>query len=184
MTFYKDYFWSSFKPKGTHKLSSHKEAPLCYKIVSDPYGKRYSIEQYKNGLFYKIFYDSALFDFRHLLANDPTKAVWHTEIIETFKAHIRDEYDRLILIESYTFNESLCRETTFTTPHGIFIGRQKMFYTKLNDPLDGVVLFDQANKPVLIQLYHTDNVSGAYTKIGEVIKTPHRYMLHDQLFLS
>ena len=47
-------------------------ASTSYKIVSDPYFRRFSVEKYQFLQFEKVVYDSYLLDFRHLTVKDQT----------------------------------------------------------------------------------------------------------------
>ena len=63
--YYSDYYWKDGKPYGKDEINPN-QSPFAYKIVQDPYFKRFSIEKYRQEHFEKNVYDSILLDFRHL----------------------------------------------------------------------------------------------------------------------
>ncbi len=75
--YYQDYYWKRGRPCGIHPVVDAKKCAYSYKIVSDPYHKRYSIEKYRQGLFEKTIYDSLLLDFRYLIPME--QAAWEKE---------------------------------------------------------------------------------------------------------
>ena len=153
---YLDYAWKGGIPYGIEPVD-----PLStesYKIIIDPYRKRISIEKYSNNRFTEIIYDSALFDFRHL--KSPENASWQKIVIketdEVVECFIRNQDDRILFFESYSFEQGLCRECTARSVHGYPISRQRMFYKAFRDPFNGVVLFDSNNHPVMYKHYEVD----------------------------
>ena len=156
---YRDYRWKEGIPYGIEKCSP---SGVTYKIPMDPYRKRISVEAYRDGAFERLIYDSHLLNFRHLkpevmLAWEQTNTGTCTEI--------RDQDDRLLCIETYTFDGELCRECRITSPHGILIGTHKMHYKALGDTFNGVILFDANDRPVLSKTYEVDEESGQYTEL-------------------
>lgn len=165
--YYQDYTWKEGKPRGLPKTS--EEPPLkgiAYKIVADPYYKRISIEKYQDGSFASIIYDSALFDFRHLKPAEQT--AWRKDKVNesdrTVICHIRNQDDRLILIETYTFEHQLCRECRSSTPHGVLVSVQKIQYVSLGDTFNGVTLYDSNDHIVMFKKYKTDE-AGEFTEL-------------------
>lgn len=159
MRMYSDYVWKKGLPYGVMPIVEGSEPTgITYKIVSDPYHKRNSIEAYRDGKFDHVIYDSALFDFRQLKLGE--QLAWHKTLISEAAneatCHIRNQDDRLILIEKYTFNHNRCRECHAYSPQGIFLSLQKIFYTKLGDPFDGVALFDANTHAVMLKKYKLD----------------------------
>lgn len=146
---YKDYYWKDGKPYG--KEVTDDLAGLTYRIVVDPYYKRFSVEEYEEGRFKRLVYDSALFDFRAL--KRPEYAAWRREPIDEENSLIRNEEDRLVLIESYLFEGPVCRGCLVATPHGTPVSYHRMHYEKLGDPFNGVILFDANHKPVMKKIY-------------------------------
>jgi hypothetical protein len=99
--FYEDYVWKNGLPYGVRPFQENQNNGFSFKIASDPYKKRVSIEKYNKGKFLDVVYDSALFDFRHLKLGEQFAwqkiAISETENEAT--CHIRNQDDRLILIE-------------------------------------------------------------------------------------
>jgi len=166
-----DYFWKEGIPYGINpapdEINSNAET---YKIVMDPYRKHITIEKYFKGEFKEIIYDSAFLNFRHL-KNDETRA-WQKSTIsesrEKIVCHLRDQDDRLVFEESYVFESNLCRECQVISPHGIPLSTQRMFYKILQDPYNGVILFDRNNHPVIFKQYEFDEESREFTELIEV----------------
>lgn len=165
---YSDYVWKNGLPYGIQKCTdeSYKKG-ISYKIASDPYHKRVSIEQYKDGEFCKVLYDSALFDFRQLQLGE--QLAWQkTEVRETDDAavcHIRNQDDRLILIEEYRFEKELCRECKAFTPFGALLSIQKISYTAFKDSFNGVTLFDSNDHAVMMKHYEFDEELKEFTQL-------------------
>lgn len=146
---YNEYYWKNGKPYGkgvTDDLSG-----ITFRIVVDPYYKRFSVEEYRNFNFHQLIYDSALFDFRALLK--PEQAVWLREKLNDQTEIIRDEIDRIILIESYQFEEGFCRECRVTTPFNTLVSLHRLHYHHLGDAINGVILYDRAGSPVMKKTY-------------------------------
>ncbi len=168
---YQDYFWKNGSPYGisSFKPGESEIVGATYKIVSDPYHKRISIEKYHNGEFTQVVYDSALFDFRHL--QPVHQATWQkTAVSESEQlsiCHIRNQDDRLILIEEYRFDNGLCRECRASSPQGILLSVQKIYYESLNDPFNGVILFDSNDHQVLKKRYQFDTETQQFTDLLE-----------------
>lgn len=162
---YKDYFWKKGKPVGRQIVPS--DSAISYKIVTDPYKKRFSIEKYTDGSFHLIVYDSYLFDFRHLSGG--ADSGWQREVfLETeTEVHsvIRSIEERIILKEKATFNGRNCMECSFYSPHGLEIGKQKMYYKSLGESFNGVILYDLENKPVMTKKYEVDEATGEFTTL-------------------
>lgn len=158
---YKDYYWKNGKPYGRETAVSTEGK--TYRIVVDPYYRRFSVEEYWNGNFGKLVYDSALFDFRIL--RKPEYAAWHKEELDEENSLIRNEEDRVVLIESYLFEEDLCRSCLIATPYAIPVAYQRMFYVKLGDSFNGVILHDAEHKLVMKKVYNL-NEAGEF---GELV---------------
>ncbi len=141
MKYYRNYRWKEGKPVGIGKTS--REAPRCFRIVSDPYHKWLSIEMYREGQFAALIYDSHLLDFRKL--KPAVQLAWRKEAIDDRESWIYNEDDRLILREKYS--ESGCAVYSL---HGILICRYEFDEHKAR-----VVLFDSHSLPVLVQQYRT-----------------------------
>lgn len=165
MKLYRDYIWKMGLPYGVEPV----EGSEGYKIVMDPYRKRVCIEHYTLKAIPDIIYDSALLDFRHL--RQPEHAAWQKSVVSETKDQvvclIRDQNDRLLFIETHAFTDNLCRSCRVTSPHGIELSRHQMFYTLLNDPFDGVILYDSHGHPVMCKRYTYDKESQQFTQLLE-----------------
>jgi hypothetical protein len=163
---FQDYFWKGGKPYGRGKTSSLLSS-YSYKIVVDPYFKRISIEKYKFAHFEKVIYDSLLLDFRHLTLKEQT--AWQRELLkedkETSLCLLRNHEDRSILLETLTFEKTLCRTCRTSSGHGISICLHRMYYKSLHDSFDGVILYDIESRPVMMKIYETDPATGEFTKL-------------------
>ena len=165
---FKDYFWKEGIPYGINPAEESELLSLrTYKIVMDPYRKHISIESYQNGKFSSIVYDSTLLDFRHLkLAAHPA---WHKTIFNENENRasclIRNQDDRLLFQETYTFHQNLCRECKVTSIHGIALSIQQMYYQAFGDHFNGVVLFDVNDHPVMLKQYEVDDKTGEFTTL-------------------
>lgn len=166
--FYEDYYWSKGRPKGKNPIDSCEFNKIeCYRIVVDPYFKRYTIEFYKKGKFYEIVYDSALFDFRKLKPVEQN--AWKKELVSetSFESicYIKDHDDRIILTEKYQFQQSLCIVCWTSYPNGQHLSTQKTTYKKLGNSSNETILYDRLNHPVLIKEYEADEVTGEFTNL-------------------
>lgn len=162
---FKDYYWKGGIPYGISATEDLSEKN--YKIVMDPYRKRISIEVYDKSVFSEVAYDSALFDFRHL--KSPEQAAWQKVTVKdeenSMECLIRNQDDRLVFFETYWFEQGLCRDCVATSPHGYPLSKQHMFYKFLKDPINGVLLLDRHERPVMYKLYDADPHTGEFTKL-------------------
>lgn len=162
---YQDYFWKMGKPYGQHPTD--QRASVSYKIITDPYHKRYSIEKYQQGLFKKIIYDSILLDFRHL--NPIDQVAWQKELMkeeEQFAMYLlRNQDDRAILIERQSFEKNWCRSCFIYSAQGILISKHRMYYQAFGDAFNGVILFDSEDHPVMTKTYQIDLETGEFTTL-------------------
>lgn len=154
--YFSNYIWKNGLPYGIQPGAGEEiNRRIFYKIASDPYHKRVSLEKYTFGNFTGIIYDSALFDFRHLKQGE--QLAWQktpiSETENTALCHIRNQDDRLILIEEYLFEKGLCRECKAFSPIGPLLSVQKISYKAFNDPFNGVTLFDSNNHAVMSKHY-------------------------------
>ena len=164
--YYRDYVWKDGIPYGIDPVE--ETADITYKIPMDPYRKRISIEQYKHGSFSQVIYDSALFDFRHLKSSEQT--AWQKVTFQKGDqtvSHILNQDDRLVLIETYKYEHEICKECLAKSAHHIPISHQIMYYTALQDPFNGVILFDLNAHPVMYKKYTVDEVTGEFTELLE-----------------
>lgn len=164
---YQSYYWKKGKPYGRDKIEDPTTSLLSYKIVPDPYYRRFSIEKYKKGKFEKIVYDSFLFDFRHLKPEE--QAAWQKELIEenneTTRCLLRNQDDRAVLFETYSFHNDHCRSCMIYSIHGLYVAKNCMYYCHLGDSFNGVVLYDSENQPVMMKTYTFDLTSGEFSNL-------------------
>lgn len=164
--YYETYSWKGGKPIGTN-LVNPLEVEKCYKIVADPYYKHLSIEKYSKNRFERVVYDSQLLDFRKLTLRD--QIAWHRETLSEGEdlsiCMIRNQDDRVILIETLIFEKNRCRRCTVSSVHGIELCYHKMYYKDLDDELDGVVLYDIEGRVVLIKNYEIDPITGDFSNL-------------------
>lgn len=161
MSYYQNYFWKHGKPYGARTGSL--DDPLSFKVITDPYRKRFSVEQYESGRFIEVIYDSGLFDFRHLKSEECD--AWQREQLTEPHSIIRNMDDRIILFEESLFENDRCRSCKIYSPHRIWIATQDIFYKKSGDLFNGVVLQDKTGRPILIKHYEADEETGAFTSL-------------------
>ncbi len=154
-----DYFWKNGLPYGRENCS--KTTPCTYKIASDPYHKHVTVEEYKNGEFTRIIYDSRLLNFRHLRPENQT--AWQKTAIDENSAWIRNEHDHLLYREVYHFTEGLCTKTELFSAHGIHLATHRLFYECLGDEYNGALLKDITGRPVVLKKYEEE--SGEFTQL-------------------
>ncbi len=169
---FKSYYWDNGRPRGSGVTEASES--VTYKVVVDPYYKRYSLEKYEKGQFVDIIYDSALYDFRWLKPQE--QAAWHKETIKETENQltclIRNQDDRVIAMEKYTFEKGLCLSCEICYPHGPLIAKQHITYQKLGAEENTVTLLDRLDNPVVIKKYEADEVTGEFTTlISEVWNT-------------
>jgi len=162
---YKDYHWKEGAPvgEGPHSGSSG------FRIISDPYRKRLSVEQYREERFIATVYDSALFDFR--LLKEEAQTAWRKEQVDETLCLIRDQDDRIVVRERYFFEEGRCRSCEAWHPCGILISKQKIFYKELHDSFNGVILYDRIGKVVLKKEYAIDEKSGEFSALLREVRS-------------
>jgi hypothetical protein len=155
---YKNYFWKKGLPAGLQKIEDPISEPQSYKIVSDPYKKRISIESYKNGIFDDLLYDSLILDFRCL--NEQQQMGWQKQTLasspEKVVTAISDLNDRVIFLEHHFFKSSLCVKCEVYSPHGWLASIHQMNYQALGHEFNGVILYDRGRRPVLKKIYEVD----------------------------
>jgi hypothetical protein len=167
---YRDYVWLKGVPRGRDPLLPEEapKAEVAYKIVDDPYHKRYSLERYEKGHFNSVVYDSMQLDFRHLKPAE--QQGWSTEMTcadeDTTTCLIRSQDDRIIYLETHLFEGDVCRECHIFSPQGLLLATNRMYYRAHGDAVDGVVLFDRLDKPVMYKLYETGE-DGQFTELIE-----------------
>lgn len=164
--YFRDYYWRGGKPYGIDVVNPLETSP-SYKIIVDPYFKRFSVEKYCDNRFDKVVYDSLLLDFRHLTLINQT--AWQREIIEEKEDQtvclLRNQDDRAILLETLTFEKDQCRSCRMSSVHGLPLSEHRMYYNRLQDPFDGVVLYDLEGRPVMMKLYEVDPLTGEFTTL-------------------
>lgn len=161
---YRNYYWKKGKPCGVEETDA-AATPISYKIIVDPYFKRFSIEKYQLARFDQVIYDSMLLDFRHLTLKD--QIAWQREILTEEEnlsvCLLRDQDDRAVLIETLTYDRNLCRSCIASTVHGVTVAIHRMYYRDQNDPFDGVILYDSEERPVMRKSYERDPKTGEFT---------------------
>lgn len=172
---FRDYIWKNGKPQGIRVVDPQSLADcsvdlgITYKIIADPYYKRISIEKYCDHRFIGAVYDSAIFDFRHL--KQAEQNAWHKISVSGDSqhnvSHIRNQDDRLILIEEYHFENQYCRECCTTSPHGVVLSRQKILYEHLGDPFNGVILYDSNEHVVMYKKYSVNTLDYTFNELLE-----------------
>jgi hypothetical protein len=162
---FEEYYWKGGKPQGIRPT----ESGTGYKIVSDPYGSRLSIERYQEGRFLETIYDSILLNFKKLKPSEQN--AWHKEIvIETeysTEGLIRNQDDRVLFKEVCVFEKRLCRECKVFSVQGILLSIHRMTYTKLGDKSNEITLFDSHDHPVMWKSYAADQETGEFTDLLE-----------------
>ena len=164
--YYRDYYWKNGKPCGI-ELIDPDSSSHSYKIVSDPYHKRLSLEKYQFTRFEKVIYDSLLLDFRKLTPLD--HLAWQREVLKEEDNQtlclLRNQDDRVVLTETLTFEQNHCRTCRTSSVHGLTLATHRMYYRWMQDPFDGVVLYDLEERPVMMKEYETDLLTGEFTNL-------------------
>lgn len=153
---FNSYYWKDGKPYGK---DLNDKGP--FRIVVDPYYKRFSIEFYEGENFKKIIYDSNLFDFRSL--KDPRQASWIKMPLSQNESLLKNQEDRIVLKETYSFEKDRPRHCQYSIPQGIAVAYHKLSYSDLGDAFDGVTLFDMNDVPVMQKKYKF--VNGEFTEL-------------------
>lgn len=183
MKHYSDYYWNEGIPRGISPITiQDNSSAINYKLVSDPYHKWISIEKYKGSLFDKIIYDSLIFDFRSLKMANQT--AWEKKLIDTSTETymIRNQDDRIVLIEEYFFDGDFCKMCNTRSVHGVPISKQKIYYKDLGDHVNGVALFDNNDHMVMYKLYNLDAETKEFTDIIEENWNMKKYTLKKSSF--
>lgn len=160
--YFRDYVWKNGIPYGLQPITQEADE-MAYKIISDPYRKRISIEKYIHHAFASVVYDSALLNFRQL--KNPEQTAWQKTYDTPLRTFIRNEDDRLLFIETYQFKDHLCTECHVHSPHGLFLSLHKMHYKHFGDSFNGVILYDTNQHPVMIKHYEFDKPLKQFTKL-------------------
>ncbi len=170
--YYRDYFWKEGIPYGLDAKENPIDLAESYKIVMDPYRKRISIEKYAFGVFISNIYDSALINFRHL--SPVEQQGWQKMPLQEksngLDCIIRDQDDRVLFIETYTFEQNYCKKCVAKSPHGIILSFQEMHYKILGDKENEVILYDSNQHPVLQKIYEADPQDGEFTNLIREIR--------------
>ena len=146
---YLNYYWDQGIPKGTDPVDP--AVPISYRITSDPYRKRITIEKYHHNQFYSIVYDSNLFDFRKLspAIQESWERVSLSESEDQLTCLIKDENDLAVCIEVHTYEKGMCTLCEYKTASNQFlIATQKLYYQKEGHPKDVGILYDMEGKIV------------------------------------
>jgi hypothetical protein len=174
---YASYHWKEGRPYGQKPLPLDEAKVLTevYKLVSDPYHKHISIELYSNGKFVRTIYDSYIFDFRDL--KPAAQVGWQKENLnDSCRSLIRNLDDRLILIESYTFDGEFCLSCESHSPFGILVSTQKIHYKHRGDCMNAVILYDTEDVPVMFKSYDSGS-DGQFTTVLEEVWEPRKHQI-------
>ncbi len=165
ITHYKEYYWKNGKPYGRQIVDP--SSIQSFRIIVDPYFKRFSLEKYARGKFEKIIYDSVLLDFRHLTPLHQT--AWQKEVIEESEQEqhciLRNQDDRAILVEKTIFMNQRCQVCCLYSIHGLLLSFHQIFYQDWGHPFNGVVFFDTERNPVMIKKYAFDPETDAFSSL-------------------
>ncbi len=168
---YRDYFWRDCLPYGLEPLDDAK-GEISYKIVMDPYRKRVSLEKYNAEQFQTTVYDSALLNFKYL--NPIEQQSWQKspfkEFSNTLECIIRDQDDRVLFIETYSFQDHYCKTCTARSPQGVILSIQEMHYKALGERENEVILYDTNDHPIIHKIYEADAQTGEFTTLIKEIK--------------
>lgn len=163
--YYRDYIWKGGLPYGV--TPTLEPAGTTYKVLSDPYHRQVFVEQYRDGKFHALIYDSRLLNFRKL--NPQNQMAWEREIIseteDTMVAELRNQDDQLIIIEKMKYENGLCKSCTLLSSHGILLSEHRMTYKHLGDAFDGVTLYDSNERQVMIKKYVYDEEACQFSDI-------------------
>ncbi len=146
------YRWERGKPIG-EKLSESG-----FRILSDPYGKRFMIEEVAVGDFQRIIYDSLLFDFRKLQERE--QVGWSKEWISDEQLLVRDRDHLPLFIETYQYEGDRPKSCQLSTPHGLLFANQEI----ISDPFHGVILKDLLGQVIMKKEYEVDD-NGEFTTL-------------------
>lgn len=180
--FYEEYCWIDGQPYGVRPVDS---AAVAYKIISDPYRKWITVEQYCAGQFSRVIYDSRFLDFRKL---HPSEQVgWERERgLETADQavyYIRNQDDRLVYKETQFFRNDRCMECHIHSPQGSLLSIHRMSYTDQGGEFDGVVLYDAHGRLVMVKKYALDD-NGQFAELIEEIRSFENRCSHKMYSLS
>jgi hypothetical protein len=171
---FENYYWKMGKPYG--KGTTDSSAETSYKIIVDPYFKRFSIEKYRYGTFEVILYDSLLLDFRHLkpINQNAWDRIELTDALETTPAHlkkslIKNQDDRIILKEEHFYEKERSKSCRLYSIHGILLSTHRLYYTDLGDSFNGVILFDVEERPVMMKRYEFNSERQDFTDLIEEV---------------
>ena len=148
-----DYSWSNGRPVPLDSVPLDSLDLRHYRLITDPYGKRTTIELHKDGFLQRCIYDSDLMNFRKLSELEDLDVT--RDKIEG-GAVIRNDEDRALWMEYYRFDGDICVGAEIRSPHGSLIGVQDISYTKLGRPFNGVILRDAEAKAVTMKTYRVD----------------------------
>lgn len=143
-----DYYWNKGIPIGI------KGSKPCYRILREPFGRYYMIEQIKENKFEKVVYDSRQLDFSKLKERD--QMGWCKETIDHNQVLIRDRDHFPKHIEKYFFQKNKPLHCELFSLQGSLIASQKIYYKSLNHAFNGVILFDSLGKQVIKKCYSVD----------------------------
>jgi len=161
---YQDYYWKNGKPYGRHVIDPL--SLVTYRVIVDPYYKRFSVEKYQSGKFDELIYDSLLLDFRHLTPQH--QMAWQKELLAEEESEttylLKNQDDRAVYIERNIFKNSRCHACILYSIHGLFLSIHRIYYQDW-DNFNGVVLFDREQRPVMQKSYALNAGSDSFTTL-------------------
>lgn len=174
---FRDYYWKNGSPQGIQAIPSEEvDKGVSYKIITDPYLKHISIEAYENGSFVKVIYDSQLLNFKKLQPEHQN--AWERQMLQDGnECLIRDQDDRLILRERYTFKDQFCCLCDIFSPMGPLLAKQVIVYKCLGDTMNGVIFYDANDHAVMLKEYLIDQNNN----FTELVKTIWSFAPHDKV---
>ena len=78
---------------------------------------------------------------------------------------LRNQDDRVVLIETLLYEQNRCRSCSLSSVHGIPLSIHRMFYRSCQDLFDGVVFYDAEKRPVMMKQYEIDPETGEFTNL-------------------
>lgn len=162
---YQEYQWVNGAPQGLIKITPSTDVK-SYKIVTDPYRKRISIERYEGQKFLENVYDSNFLDFRHLMKGE--LIAWYQELEgeteEQAVCLIRNQDDRVVFRETHLFEKGYCKKCLVHSLQGTLLSVHSMSYEAFGASENCVTLFDANEHRVMTKKYEVDE-DGHFTDL-------------------
>jgi hypothetical protein len=173
-TLSENYLFPEIKKRVAHFVQGHPHAPLISLGIGDtteplPHCIKESLVQFSEKLGSRQGYqgygpENGLEELRRLISK---KIYMEKDDKGISHGFIRNQDDRLIFIETYRFQEDLCRECRVHSPHSLLLSIHEMHYSHLGDFFDGVILYDSNHHPVMFKRYVFDTKSRQFTDLIE-----------------